>query len=221
MQSTRAMRASGAAGVLATVLILGGLYLVTAWGTPGIDAAAEAWAAWAQREVLALEIGAYFLLVPGLLLFLCMFAALAGLLPAGAMSTRLAGYGALVFFVFFAAGGVLSTTTASTFDFYNAFDDPTAVTVLTGGTAGHHLRDVGVWGLAMTMMATAVGLRSSAAISMPLYVASITLAALAVAGLLVGVGVVPCLIWILAVAIGLLRWTPTRRRHRSDRRSRP
>jgi hypothetical protein len=207
MESTRGIRAAGAAGLLAVVLIFSGLYLVTAWGAPGMDAAAEAWAGWAQREVLALEIGAYFLLVPGLLLFLCMFAALAGLLPVDAISRRLASYGALGFFVFFAAGGVLSTTTASTFDFYSAFDDPTAVTVLTGGTAGHHLRDVGVWGLAMTMVATAVGLRSSAAISMPLYIASIVLAALAVAGLLMGVGVVPCLIWIVAVGIGLLRWT--------------
>jgi len=179
MESTRLMRASGAAGVLAAVLILGGLYL----GTLGIsgreaDAAAEAWAAWAQREEGAIEIGVYGLLVPGLLLFLWMFAALAGLLPADAMSTRLAGYGALAFFVFFAAAGVLSSTSASTFGFYNGFEDPTAITVFTGASAGYHLQGVGVWSLAMTMLATAVGLRYSGAISSRLYVASIVLAAL-------------------------------------------
>jgi hypothetical protein len=192
METTRVMRASGAAGVLAAVLILGGLYLATAWGRPGIDADAEALAAWAQREEGAIEIGVYFLLVPGLLLFLCTFAALTGLLPADAMSTRLAGYGALAFFVFFAAAGVLSSTTASSFGFYKAFEDPTAVTVFTGLSAGYHLQIVGVWSLALTMLATAVGLRYSAALSMRSYVASIVLAALAVAASDVGFGVIFC-----------------------------
>jgi hypothetical protein len=203
------MRASGAAGVLAAVLILGGLYLITAWEAPERHAAAAAWAAYAQREELALETGVYVLLVPGLLLFLCMFAALAGLLRADAISTRIAGYGALGFFVFFATAGVLSSTSASTFAFYDAFEDPTAVTVFTGGTAGHHLQYVGTWSLAMTILATAVGLRDSLAISVRLYVASIALAALAIAATLIGFGIVFCLIWIVGVAIGLLRWTPT------------
>jgi hypothetical protein len=211
MESTRVMRASGAAGVLAAVLILGGLFLATAWGRPGIDADGEALAAWAQREEGAIETGVYVLLVPGLLLFLCMFAALAGLLPADAMSTRLATYGALAFFVFFAAAGVLSSATASAFGFYNAFEDPTAVTVFTGLSAGYHLQFVGVWSLAMTMVATAVGLRNSAAILSRLYVASIVLAALAVAASFFGFGVIFCLVWILAVCIGLLRWTTSRR----------
>ena len=212
MQSTRVMRASGAAGVLAAVLILGGLYFVTMGmsGGPESGADAAAWAAWAQREEGAIEIGAYLLLVPGLLLFLFMFAALAGLLPPDAMSTRLAGYGALAFFVFFAAAGVLSSTAASAFGFYNAFEDPAAVTVFTGLSAGYHLQFVGVWSLAITMLAAAVGLRNSAAILSPLYVASIVLAALAVAASFFGFGVIFCLIWILAVSIGLLRWTPAR-----------
>jgi hypothetical protein len=212
MESTRVMRASGAAGVLAAVLIFGGLYLATlgSTGFPGSDADAQAWAAWAQEEEGAIEIGVYLLLVPGLLLFLCMFAALADVLPGGAMSTRLAGYGALAFFVCSDAAGVLSSTSASAFGFYNAFEDPTAVTVFTGVTAGYHLQAVGVWSLAMTILATAVGLRDSAAISSPLYVASIVVAALAVAATLVGFGVIPCLVWIIAVSIGMLRWTPSR-----------
>jgi hypothetical protein len=205
------MRTSGAAGVLAAVLILGGLYL----GTLGISgreagADAEAWAAWAQREEVAIEIGVYYLLVPGLLLFLCMFSALAGLLPAAAMSTRLAGYGALAFFVLVAAAGVLSSTSASTFGFYSGFDDPAAITVFTGASAGYHLQAVGIWCLSMTMLATAVGLRYSAAISLRLVVASIVLAAVAVAATLVGAGIIPSLVWVLAVGIGLLRWTPSR-----------
>jgi hypothetical protein len=210
MQSTRVMRASGAAGVLAVGLILGGLYLIVAWGVPATDADAAAWSAYAQGEELALETGVYVLLVPGLLLFLCIFAALAGHLPADAISTRLAGYGALAFFVLFAAAGVLSSTTASAFGFYSAFDDPTAVTVFTGVTAGYHLQFVGVLSLTMTMLSTAVALRSSAAISMRLYVASIVLAAMAVAASLVGFGIIFCLVWMLAVGIGLLRWTPSR-----------
>jgi hypothetical protein len=208
MKSTRVMRAAGAAGVLAAVLILVGLYLAREGmsGAPGSDAGPEAWAAWAQREEVALESGAYYLLVPGLLLFLCTFAALASLLPADAISTRLAGYGAVGFFVLFAAGGVMSSTTASAFGFYSAFEDPTAVTVFTGVTAGYHLQAVGVWSLAMTMLATAVGLRSFEAISMRLYFTSIVLAGLAVAANFVGFGVIPGLLWILAVGIGLLRW---------------
>lgn len=212
MQSTRAMRASGAAGVLATVLILGGLYVAIfgEWGSPGIDADAAAWAAWAEREELAFEIGLYFLLVPGLLLFLGMFSAIASLLPPDAISTRLAGYGALSFFLFFAAAGVLSSTSPSTYGYYNAFEDPTAVTVLTGLTAGYHLQFIGTWSLALTMLAVAVGLRQSATISSRLYVASISLAALAFAASWVGFGIAFCLVWMLAVGIGLLRWTPTR-----------
>ena len=209
MESTRLIRASGAAGILAAALILGGLILVTV-GMPGRDAEAAAWADWAQREEFAIESGVYYLLVPGLLLFLCMFAALAGILPAGAMSTRLAGYGALGFFVFIAVAGVLSSTTASTFGFFGSYDDPTAVTVFTGVSAGYHLQALGIWSLAMTMLATAVGLRHSGAISSPLYVASIVLAAVAVAATYVGGGVIPCLVWIIAVGIGMLRSTPAR-----------
>jgi hypothetical protein len=209
MQSMRVMRAAGAAGVLAAVLILGGLYFATAWGRPGIDANGEALAAWAQRERAAIEIGVYYLLVPGLLLFLCMFAALAGLLPADAISTRLAGYGALAFFVFFAASGVLSSTSASAFGFYNGFEDPTAVTVFTGLSANYHFQFIGTWSLAMTMLATAGGLRYSAAISSRLFVASLVWAALAVVTSEFGFGVIFCLVWIIAVGIGLLRWTPS------------
>jgi hypothetical protein len=203
------MRAAGAAGVLASILILGGLYLANT-GLPTNVADAGAWAAWAQREEFAIESGVYYLLVPGLFLFLGMFAALVGLLPGDTTSTRLAGYGAMAFFVFFVAAGVLSSTTASTFGFYQAFEDPTAVTAFTGAAAGYHLQAIGVWSLAMTMVATAVGLRYSAPISMPLYVASIVLAVLAVAATVVGFGVILCLVWILAASIGLLRLTPSR-----------
>jgi hypothetical protein len=211
MESTRAMRASGVAGVLAAVLILGGLYLGTL-GVSGreVSADGEALAAWAQREEGAIEIGVYLLLVPGLLLFLCMLAALTGLLPAAAMSSRLAGYGGLAFFVLFAAAGVLTSTSASTFGFYVGFKDPTAVTVYTGLSAGYHLQLVGVWSLGMTMLATAVGLRSSGRISSGFVVASIALAALAVAASEVGFGIIPCLVWILAAGIGLLRSTTSR-----------
>jgi hypothetical protein len=200
-------RAAGVAGVLAAALIFGGLYLMTmgSSGSPGPDADGAAWSSWARQEEQALEIGVYALLVPGLLLFLVMFAAFAGRQPADVIWTRLAGYGAVAFFVFFAAAGVLSSTTASAFGYYRVFEDPTAVTYFTLYTAGYHLQAVGSWSLAMTMVATAIGLRQSGSISSPSYLASIALAALAVAGTFVGFGVVFCLIWILAVSIGLLR----------------
>ena len=189
-------------------MMLAGLYLATmgASGAPNASASATEWAGWAQREEGALEIGVYVLLVPSLFLFLWMFSALDCLLPQGAISTRLAGYGALAFFVFFGAAGVLMSTTASTFGFYRAFGDPTAATVFTGTTAGYHLQAVGVWCLAMTMLATAFGLRSSGAISSGLHAGSIVLAALAAAANLIGLGVIFGLVWILAVAVGLLRW---------------
>ena len=212
METTRVMRASGAAGVLAAILILAGLYFSTfgVSGGPGTGDDAAVWAAWAEREEPAIEIGVYLLLVPGLLLFLWMFATLAGVMPADTTSTRLAGYGALSFFLLFVAAGVLSSTSASAFGFYNGFEDPTAITVFTGFTAGYHLQVVGVWSLAMTMLATAVGLRTSVVISSRLSIASIVLAALAVATSDLGFGVIFCLVWILGVGIGLLRWKPTR-----------
>jgi hypothetical protein len=206
MESTRVRRAAGAAGVLSTVLILGALYLVNA-GIPGASADAEAWAAWARRNESALETAVYFLLVPGLLLFLWMFAALVGLLPPDTISARLASYGALAFFVFFSAAGVLWSTTASTFGFFRAFEDPTAVTVFTELSAGYHLQAVGIWSLAMTMLATAIGLRSSRVITSPLYVASLALVVAAVFATLIGFGVIPCLVWIVAASLGLLRTT--------------
>ena len=209
MDSKRVLRASAVAGVLAAILILVGSIL-SYTGIPGVDADAAAWAAWAEREELTIEIGVYVLLIPGLLLFLCMFAALAGRLPADAMSTRLASHGAVAFFVFFAAAGVLLSTSASTFGFFSVFEDPTAVTVLTGVSAGYHLQGIAVWSLAMTMLATAVGLRNTAVISSRLYVASIVLAVLTVAASQFGIGVMFCLVWMLAVSIGLLRWTPSR-----------
>jgi hypothetical protein len=76
------------------------------------------------------------LLVPGLLLFLWMFAALAGLLPADAISTLLAGYGALAFFVFFAAAACCHRRPLRAEA--DAFEDPTAVALL-GLSAGYHL----------------------------------------------------------------------------------
>jgi hypothetical protein len=43
-----------------------------------------------------------------------------------------------------------------------------------------------------------------------LYVASIVLAVLSVAASQLGIGVMVCLVWMLAVSIWLLRWTPSR-----------
>jgi len=207
MPTTRAMRAAGAAGVLAAVLILAGSYLAVmgASSSPDANGDAGAWATWAKREESAIELGVYFLLVPGTLLFLFMFSALASLLPRESMSTRVAGYGAVGFFVFTAAGGVVSSTSASTFGFFRGFDDPTAVTVFTGISAGYHLQLVGVLSLAMTMLATAVGLRYTVGLSSPLYFGSFVLAVLGVAATDIGFGIVPCLVWILAVGLGLLR----------------
>jgi hypothetical protein len=213
MGSTRVMRTAGAAGVAASVLVFGGLYLSSQGfsGLPANDADAASWAAWARSEELPVEIGVYLLLVPGLLLFLWEFAALRSLLSEGAVSARLASYGAVMFAVLFAAAGVVSSTASSTGGYFPGFDDPSAVTVLTGITAGFHLQYVGIWALAVTMVATSAGLRRSMAISSRLHVGSIALAVLAVAGSLVGFGVIFAIIWMLAVGIGLLRISTIRR----------
>lgn len=79
-----------------------------------------------------------------------------------------------------------------------------------GITAGYHLQAVGIWSLALTMVATAIRLRSSKAIPQWTYLASIALGILTVAGSQIGFGIVFCLVWIVGVGIGLLR--PTRRR---------
>ena len=200
------MRAAGAAGVAGSVLIIGGLYLNSQGlsGAPfGEDPAA--WSEWAKREELAIEIGVYGLLVPGLLLFLWAFAAFVGVLPPAAIPTRLASYGAITFAVMFAASGVLSSTTASAFGYQTGFDDPTGITVLWGNAAGFNLQYVGSWGLAVTMLASAIGLRRSGSLSPRLYYASIGLAILAAVGAEFGIGIIFCVGWIIAVSVGLLR----------------
>jgi hypothetical protein len=207
MESARVLRAAGVAGVLAAVLILAGLYLSgTGASTPAADADAASWSAWARQQEGPIELGVYGLLFPGLLLFLGMFSALAGRLPPQAVWTRLAGYGAVSFFGLFAGGAALASTTASTYGFYPAFDDPSALTVLAGTTAGYHFQALAVWSLALTIAATAAALRASAAISTPLFAGSVGLAALAAAANVVGFGVVFGLIWILGVGVALLRW---------------
>jgi len=212
MESTRVVRVSGIAGVLATIMILGGQYL-SSKGIPGMDADAATWTEWVEGEEGAIETGVYLLLVPGLLLFLCMFGTVASLLPAQAVSTRLAGYGALAFFVCMAAAGVLSSTTASSAGFFGDFQDPTALSVYTGVSAGFHLQIVGIWSLSITMVAVAWGMRHTGALSNRLFVASWVLAAVTVAAGLIGFGIVFALVWILAVAIGLLRGSTHPARH--------
>lgn len=210
MPSTRVMRAAGLAGVLAAVLILGGLYLATMGsGAPAANADAGTWAAWARAAEGTLEVAVYVLLFPGLLLFLGLFAALASLLPTGGFWTRLAGYGAAAFFIFMAAGGVMASTSPSTVGFYPAFADATAVTVFTTVTAGYHLQALGVWTLALAMAATTIGLRSSGVISARTSVASLVLAALAAVANYVGFGIVFGLVWIVGGGIWLIRREPS------------
>jgi hypothetical protein len=204
MESIRILRLSGFAGVVAAVMILGGLYL-SSRGVPGPDADAASWAAWAEREEVAVESGVYLLLVPGLLLFLCMFATLAGLLPTHGAATRLASYSAIGFFVCLAVAAVLSSTASSSDGFFAGFEDPGALSVYTGVAAGFHLQMVGVWSLALTMVAVAVGLRRAGAATQRLVVASCVLAVVTAAAGAVGVGIVPALLWIVAAGVGLFR----------------
>lgn len=210
MQSARVSRAAGLAGMLGAVLILAGLYQSgMGSGMPGRDGDAATWSAWARQQEGPIEIGVYVLLFPGLLLFLGMFSALVGLLPSRAIWTRLAGYGAVSFFALFAAGAVLASTSASTYGFYAAFNDPSAGTVLIGATAGYHFQALAVWSLALTIVATALALRASATISSPLFGASLVVALLAAVTNLVGFGIIFGLIWILGVAAALVMWPPS------------
>jgi hypothetical protein len=209
MSSVRVSRAAGLAGLLAPILILAGLYLSgMGSGVPGRDADAASWWDWARQREGPIELGAYVLLFPGLVLFLAMFAVLAGALPSHAASSRLAGYGAVSFFVLFAGGAALASTSASTHGFYAAFDDPGALTVFMGTTAGYHFQALGVWSLALTIISTAVALRAAAAISSRLLAVSIGLAILTAAANLVGFGIVFGLLWILGAGLALLRWAP-------------
>jgi hypothetical protein len=207
MRSMLALRAPGVAGVLAGVLIFASMYITTL-GIPAPEADAAEWAAWARREEGTLETGVYLLLVPGLALFLWMFSALAAVPQRYDQWARLAQYGALGFAILLAAGGVLQSTTASTFGFFPAFEDPTAITAFMGWTAGYHLQAVGIWSLALTMAATGIGLLSSGQTSMGLAAASIVAAALAVAASFIGLGIVFGLVWMVAVGLALL-WRNT------------
>lgn len=209
MESIRVLRLSGVAGVAAAVMILGGQYL-SSKGIPGPDADAAVWAVWAEREEGAVESGVYLLVIPGLLLFLCMFATLACLLPTQGVATRLASYGAHSFFVCLAVAAVLSSTTSSSVGFFAGFEDPDAISVYTGVSAGFHLQIVGIWSLALTMVAVAVGLRRMGAATRRLVVASCVFAAVTAAAGLIGMGIVPALVWIVAAGAGLLRRSASR-----------
>jgi len=210
MPSARITRAAGLAGVLAAIIIVAGLYLSgIGSGAPAAGADAASWSDWARKHEGPIEVGVYLLLFPGLLLFLGMFSALVGLLPTPATSTRLATYGAVSFFMLFAGGAALASTSASTHGFYAAFDDPGALTVLTFVTAGYHFQALGVWSLSLTMISTAVALRASGAISSSLFGASIGLAVLAAAANLIGVGIIFGSIWILGAGMALVRWAPS------------
>jgi len=204
MESIRVLRLSGVAGVIAAVMIIGGQYL-SSKGIPGQDADAVAWATWAEREEGAVETGVYLLLVPGLLLFLGMFATLAGLLPTQGVATRLASYGALSFFVSLAVAAVLSSTASSSIGFFDGFEDPGAISVYAGTSAGFHLQMVGIWSLAVTMVAVALGLRRMGAATQRLVAASCVLAVVTAAAGVIGFGIVPALVWIVAAGVGLLR----------------
>jgi len=204
MESIRVLRLSGLAGVIAAVMILAGLYL-SSRGLPDPDADAAAWAAWAEREEGPIESGVYLLLMPGLLLFLCMFATLAGLLPDRAVATRLASYGALSFFVCLAIAGVLSSTASSSVGFFAGFEDPGGISVYSGASGGFHLQMIGIWSLALTMVAVAVGLRRVGTARRWVVVASCVLAALTAAAGVIGAGIIPALIWMVAAGVGLFR----------------
>lgn len=204
MESTRVMRAAGVAGILAAVLILAGVYYSTK-GMPAIEADAASWTRWVDAQQGPIETGVYLLLIPGLLLFLVMMGALVSALPRNRMSTEVSAWGGLVFFICMATSGVLSSTTASAIGYFDGFEDPQAVGTLTGLSAGFHLTIVAVWALALTMVGTAIGLRSAGLLSGRLRAAAFVLAGLTVATGLFGAGLLLTLVWILAVSIGLLR----------------
>jgi len=209
MESSRVMRAAGVAGILAAVLILAGEYYSTK-GIPAAGADAGSWTRWVDAEEGPIEAGVYLLLIPGLLLFLVMLGALISVLPRSRMSTEVSAWGGLAFFVCMAMSGVLASTTASAIGFFDGFEDPQAVATFTGLSAGYHLTIVAVWALALTMVGTAVGLRSAGLLSGGLRTAAFVLAGLTVATSPLGAGILPGLVWIVAVSIGLLRHSSPR-----------
>lgn len=201
---TRALRASAVSGFAAAVLILAGTVL-SSRGMPSAGAEATLWVHWVEEEERAIETGVYYLLIPGLLLFLVLLAALAQVPVASRISTQLASWGGLVFVVCMAISGVVSSTSASTIGFFDGFEDPKALTVLTGMSAGFHLAVIAVWSLALTMAATAVGLHASGFISGRLRTASLIVAALTVAVGEVGAGLLPALLWMVFISVMLMR----------------
>lgn len=202
--SARVLRASAVAGIAAAALILGGT-LLSSRGMPSTAADAASWARWVENEERAIESGVYYMLLPGLLLFLVLMAALGTLQSAGGISTRLASWGGLLFIVCMAVSGVMSSTSASTIGFFDGFEDPEALTVLTGVSAGFHLSVIAVWSLAMTMAASAFGLHASGFMSGRVRTAFLILAALTVAVGEVGAGLLPVLLWMLTISVMLLR----------------
>jgi hypothetical protein len=211
IDSTRTLQASAAAGFAAAVLILGGT-LLSSRGMPSPGSDAAAWSRWAEGEERVIEIGSYYLLVPGLLFFLVLLAAVVHMHSSSRIATLLASWSGVIFVVFMMTSAVVASTSASTFGFFDDFDDPEALTVFTGASAGFHLTVVAAWSLALAMAATAVGLRAQGLISARTRTATFVLAVLAVATGELGAGLMPALLWMVLLSVMLLRraGTPVR-----------
>jgi hypothetical protein len=178
--------------------------LLSSQGTPAPGADPDTWTRWALTHEGTIENGAYYLGIPGLLLFLVLAAALAELQPAG-MPRRLTEWGAVTFVILMTVATVLSSTTSSTYGFFDGFEDGGAVTLLTGLSAGFHLMIVAEWAIALTMLASGIGLSAAGHISARLRTASIAWAVLTAATGAVGFGLLPALLWVVAVSTLLVR----------------
>jgi hypothetical protein len=214
-QTPQALRAAALAGIAAAAMILGGEYLASR-GLPSSNADTTTWSRWVADSEGAVESGVYYLIVPGALLFFIPLAALTSLQPDG-MTGRLSAWGGQAFVVLLAASAVMQSTTASTQGFFTAFEDPEAATLLTGLSAGFHPAIVAFWALAVTMIATGVGLHAGGHASARFRNASCLWGLLTLVAGGVGLGVVPALLWIVALSVVLLRVARAHGRGSHDR----
>ena len=119
-------------GMLAAILILAGEVVATAAAPDSVIASAGEW----RASELAIEIGVYVLVMPGLFLFLFFLATLVRLAPD--VSAWMTAFTGVAFFVLMAGADVCNSTTASTLGFY---DELAGLEVVSGffNTLGFHL----------------------------------------------------------------------------------
>jgi hypothetical protein len=186
-------------GMLAAILILGGEAVATAAKPVSVIASADEW----RDSELAIEIGVYVLVMPGLFLFLLFLATLVRLL-APDISAWMTAFTGVAFFVLMAAADVSNSTTASALGFY---DELTGLEVVAGffNTLGFHLGVYAVVAAGVMAVTASIALAARGVVPVGMSRIGSAIGAVAVVTGYFGFGLPFIMLWLLLFSVVLFR----------------